>query len=149
MTWDAKTVEDELILAFTTLRKVPDLERRFLAGLRSNHPEMRIDEEEKWSGSAEEGDAEQEQEVKNRVRLVASPTEIDAMNRAFDWFWFDIPVRQKKVVGWRMYFAARGWRRSPWGRVSERSGIFLHRTSMKRLYDQGLATFAKVANGAA
>ena len=141
--WDSKSIEDELVLAFVTLRKVPHTGQNFLRGLHSHHPETCMDEAEKWVMRMEKGF---EEAKKNRVRLVASPADIDAMYRAFAWFWLDIPVRQRKIIGWGIFYMALGRQRIPWRQVSKKSGIFLHRATMRRLYNQGLVKMARSVN---
>ena len=111
MIWDSKSIEDELTLAFITLRKVPHTGQNFLRGLHSHYPETYMDEAEKWVMRMEKGF---EEAKKNRVRLVASPAAIDAMYRAFAWFWLDIPVRQRKIIGWGIFYIALGRLRFLW-----------------------------------
>jgi hypothetical protein len=130
-------VEDRLISAAWTLRRMPDKENAFLFARQSLWPETVPN---KYTAMPKVMGV-----VRTRSRIRPTALEIDQMQPALDLLLLLPDLKDRQLLFWAAWHQA-GERqvRIPWAKVRQSMAVDLSRWTLKRRYDDGLKWLAAI-----
>jgi len=134
--WSTAENKYHLEEATVTLQRLPDPDRRFRGGLRTNWPATQSNEADDFAREVERlKDAMAGERPKLRF-VVSDPAAIDRMHVCFTWLLW-IPDKKRRFIVWAKLAGLTTYR------IRRALGVAYHRNTIRYHANQGLKEIAK------